>query len=181
MRLFWGKAPPPPTSTAARPPRARLGHTSAKKFSLLASISVHAQKSSPSTAKTGQNQRFFACRANFFTVCSRIHSCWASFFALIGAQPPHNTRQPPRLKPMTPLRAPWRTRLKPLTPLLPQNSQFQAIFRPQRRRRFHAPLTEYPQRRRRFHQASNQGWWFTARCSDAHACCLRHNPGSVRA
>ena len=76
-----------------------------------------------------------------------------------------NTRQPPHLKPMTPmrvdhchemkpptpLRAPWRTRLKPLTPLLAQNSRIQAVFRPQRCRGFHAPLAEHPQRRRRFH------------------------------
>ena len=87
-------------------------------------------------------------------------------------QPPHSTRQPPRLKPMTPmrvdhcpemkpptpLRSPCRTRLKPLTPLLAQNSQFQPIFRPQRCHGFHAPLAEYPQRRRRFHQTSNQGY-----------------------
>ena len=83
-----------------------------------------------------------------------------------------NTRQPPHLKPITPMRAdhchemkpptplrsPHRTRLKPLTPLLAQNSQFQAIFRPQRCHGFHAPLAEYPQRRRRFHQTSNQGY-----------------------
>ena len=76
-----------------------------------------------------------------------------------------NTRQPPRLKPMTPmrvdhchemkppapLRAPRRTRLKPLTPLLAQKSQFQAIFRPQRCHGFHAPLAKHPQRRCRFH------------------------------
>lgn len=81
------------------------------------------------------------------------------------SQPPHSTRQPPRLKPMTPmrvdhchemkptapLRAPRRTRLKPLTPLLAQNSQIQAIFRPQRCHGFHAPLAEHPQRRCRFH------------------------------
>ncbi len=62
-----------------------------------------------------------------------------------------NTHRPPHLKPMTPLRSPWRTRLKPLTPLLAQNSQFQAIFRPQRCHGFHAPLAEHPQRRCRFH------------------------------
>ncbi len=80
-------------------------------------------------------------------------------------QPPHNTRRPPHLKPVTPmrvahchemkpptpLRAPCRTRLKPLTPLLAQKSQFQAVFHPQRCHGFHAPLAEYPQRRRRFH------------------------------
>ena len=76
-----------------------------------------------------------------------------------------NTRQPPRLKPMTPmrvdhchemkppapLRAPRRTRLKPLTPLLAQKSQLQAVFRPQRCHGFHAPLAKHPQRRCRFH------------------------------
>ena len=76
-----------------------------------------------------------------------------------------NTRRPPRLKPMTPmrvdhchemkpptpLRAPWRTRLKPLTPLLAQNSRIQAVFRPQRCHGFHAPLAKHPQRRCRFH------------------------------
>ena len=79
--------------------------------------------------------------------------------------PLHNTRQPPCLKPMTPmrvahclkmkpltpLRAPFRTRLKPPTPLLARNGHFRAIFCPQRCRGFHAPLAEQPQRRRRFH------------------------------
>ena len=55
------------------------------------------------------------------------------------------------MKPPAPLRAPRRTRLKPLTPLLAQKSQLQAIFHPQRRHGFHAPLAGYPQRRRRFH------------------------------
>ena len=82
-----------------------------------------------------------------------------------------NTRRPPHLKPITPMRAdhchemkpptplrsPHRTRLKPLTPLLAQNSQFQAVFRPQRCHGFHAPLAKHPQRRRRFHQTLNQG------------------------
>ena len=49
-------------------PHPGLGPTSAKRFALLASISVHTRKSSPSTAKTAQNQRFFACRANFFAL-----------------------------------------------------------------------------------------------------------------
>ena len=96
-------------------------------------------------------------------------------------QPPQHARRMPRLKPMTPVRVDHCHEMKPLTPLLPQNSQFQAIFRPQRRRRFHPPLTEHPQRRRWFHQASNQGCWFTARRSDAHACCLRGGPDSVGA
>lgn len=54
------------------------------KLALLGPISTHAGKNSPSTDKTAQNQRFFACRANFFAVCSRIHACSASFFALMG-------------------------------------------------------------------------------------------------
>lgn len=74
-------------------------------------------------------------------------------------KPPAPLRAPcrTRLKPPTPLRTPRRTRLKPLTPLLAQNSQIQAIFRPQRCHGFHAPLSEHPQRHRRFHQTSNQG------------------------
>ena len=63
---------------------------------------------------------------------------------------PQNARRLPRLKPMTPRRVDHCHEMKPLTPLLPQNSQFLDIFRPQRRRRFHAPLTEHPQRRRWF-------------------------------
>ena len=84
-------------------------------------------------------------------------------------QLPQNTRLPPHLKPMapmrvahchemkpsTPLRAPRRTRLKLLTPLLVQKSQFQAVFRPQRCHGFHAPLAKHPQRRRRFHQTNH--------------------------
>ena len=80
-------------------PHPRLGHASAKKLALLPSISVHRRKSSPSTAKTAQNQRFFACRANFFAVCSRIHSCWASFFALMGATAV--SQHPPTTSPET--------------------------------------------------------------------------------
>ena len=66
-------------------------------------------------------------------------------------QPPHNTRRPPHLKPMTPMRVDHCHEMKPLTPLLAQKSQFQAIFRPQRCHGFHAPLAEHQQRRRRFH------------------------------
>lgn len=71
-------------------------------------------------------------------------------------QPPHNTCRSPRLKPMTPMRVDHCHEMKPLTPLLPRSGQFQAIFQPQRRHRFHAPLTEHPQRRRRFHQTPNR-------------------------
>ena len=140
--------------------------TCGTRLALLASISVHTRKSSPSTAKTAQNQRFFACWTNYFAVRTRIHSCWANFFAPMRPQLPHNTCRPPclkpmtpmrvghclEMKPMTPLRAPSRTRLKPLTPLLAQNSQIQAVFRPQRCHGFHAPLAEHPQRHRRFHE-----------------------------
>ena len=195
MRIFWGAGPRHHHGHRSQAPHPRLGHASAKKFALLASISVHARKSSPSARKTPQNRPFFACWANFFAVWTRIHSCWANFFAPMGPQPPHNTCRPPHLKPMTPmrvdhcqemkpptpLRSPCRTRLKPLTPLLAQKSQFQAVFRPQRCHGFHAPLAKHPQRRRRFHQTPNQGFWFSARYSDAHACCLRHTPGSVGA
>lgn len=55
------------------------------KLALLGPISAQAGKNSPSTLKTPQNQRFFACRANFFSVSPRIHACWASFFTLMGA------------------------------------------------------------------------------------------------
>ena len=55
------------------------------KLALLGPISAQAGKNSPSTAKTAQNQRFFASRANFVPVSPRIHSCWASFFTPMGA------------------------------------------------------------------------------------------------
>ena len=80
-------------------------------------------------------------------------------------QPPHNTCRSPRLKPMAPMQVDHCHEMKPMTPLLPRNGQFLAIIR--------------PQRRRRFHQASNQSCWFTARRSDARACCLRSGPDSV--
>ena len=59
--------------------------TGGTKLALLDPISAQAGKNSPSTLKTPQNQRFFACRANFFSVSPRIHACWASFFTLMGA------------------------------------------------------------------------------------------------
>ena len=71
----------PPTGTAARPPHPCLGPTSATKLALLASISAHARRNSPSARKTPQNQRFFASRANFVSVSPRIQTCWASFFS----------------------------------------------------------------------------------------------------
>ena len=95
-------SPVPPTKPHKREktrPAPLHQHPHAKKFALLASISVHARKSSPSTAKTAQNQRFFACRANFFAVWPRIHSCWASFFALMGAAA--TSHHPPTASPET--------------------------------------------------------------------------------
>ena len=99
MRLFWRPGPATTHGHRSLAPHPGLGPTSAKKFALLASISVHARKSSPSTAKTAQNQRFFACRANFFAVCSRIHSCRANFFALTGATAA--SQHPPTTSPET--------------------------------------------------------------------------------
>ena len=88
---FWRQRRATTHGTAARPPHPRLGPTSATKFALLASISAHARKSSPSARKTPQNRPFFACWANFFAVWTRIHSCWANFFApmsIPGITPP---------------------------------------------------------------------------------------------
>ena len=127
----------PPTGAVFLSSQSDPYPTSATKFALLASISAHARKSSPSARKTPQNRPFFACWANFFAVWPIIHSCWASFFAPMWPEPTHNTCRPPCLKPMT--------------PPLARNSQIQAVFRPQRCHGFHAPLAEHPQRHRRFH------------------------------
>ena len=102
-----------------------------------------------------------------FRGSAREVGCWANFFAPMGPQLPHNTCRPPYLKPTTSMLADHYREMKPLTPLLAEKERFQAIF--------------HPQRRRRFHQMPNQGFWFSARHSDAHACCFRHNPGSVGA
>ena len=131
--------------------------TGETKLALLASISAQAVQNSPSTRKTPQNQRFFASRANFFAVWPRSTPAGRVFSRRWVPQPPQHARRLPRLKPMTPMRVDHCHEMKPLTPVLPQNSQFQAIFRPRRRRRFHPPLTEHPHRRRWFHQASDQG------------------------
>ena len=55
------------------------------KLALLGPISAQTGQNSPSTAKTAQNQRFFASRANSLSVSPRIHACWASFFTPMGA------------------------------------------------------------------------------------------------
>ena len=69
------------------------------KLALLGPISAQAGKNSPSTLKPPQNQRFFASRANFFSVSPRIHSCWASFFTLMGATA--TSQHPPTASPET--------------------------------------------------------------------------------
>ena len=69
------------------------------KLALLGPISAQAGKNSPSTLKPPQNQRFFACRANFFAVWPRIHSCWASFFAPMRATAA--SQHPPTTSPET--------------------------------------------------------------------------------
>ena len=177
-----GQAPPPPTGTAARPsgPSATHGHRSQAHPT---SEPSHAKpllgprRSPPAlTPLIPEPTRNFACNSPETISNLQFRSLELQRFQTLLKLLPielratfrgqtRNTRQPPRLKPMTPmrvdhchemkpptpLRAPWRTRLKPLTPLLAQNSRIQAVFRPQRCHGFHAPLAEYPQRRRRFH------------------------------
>lgn len=58
--------------------------TGGTKLALLDPIGAQAGKNSPSTLKTPQNQRFFACRANFFSVSPRIQTCSASFLSPIS-------------------------------------------------------------------------------------------------
>ena len=84
-RLFFHLNPPYPTGGI--------------KLALLGSVSAQAVKNSPSTLKTPQNQRFFASRASFFSVSPKIHSCWASFFALMGAT--DTSQHPPTASPET--------------------------------------------------------------------------------
>ena len=158
MRLFWGAGP-----------RHHHGHRS--QASLRATRHHNREKVRPAPAKLPKIGLFELAGRVFSRPHPESSHAGRVFSRRWEPQPPHNTRQPPRLKPMTPmrvdhypemkpptpLRSPCRTRLKPLTPLLAQNSQFQAIFRPQRCHGFHAPLAEHPQRRRWFHQASNQG------------------------
>ena len=69
------------------------------KLALLGPISTQTGQNSPSTAKTAQNQRFFASRANFFSVSPRIHACWASFFTPMGATA--TSQHPPTASPET--------------------------------------------------------------------------------
>ena len=143
---------------------------------------AHSPHAQPLTSLIPEPTRNFACNSPDTTSNLEFRSLELQRFqtllkllpielhAAFRGQTP-NTRRPPHLKPITPMRAdhchemkpptplrsPHRTRLKPLTPLLAQNSQFQAVFRPQRCHGFHAPLAKHPQRRRRFHQTLNQG------------------------
>lgn len=73
--------------------------TGEKKLALLGSTSAQAGQNSPSTIKTPQNPRFFASRANIVTVSPRIQTCWASFFALMGAT--DTSQHPPTASPET--------------------------------------------------------------------------------
>ena len=95
---FRGQTPNTTTGTAAWPSPATRPHKR-EKLALLASISVHTRKSSPSTATTAQNQPIFTRRANFFAVWPEIDSCWASFFALMGATAA--SQHPPTTSPET--------------------------------------------------------------------------------
>lgn len=110
------------------------------------------KKYRPCSLKMGKILHFSACRGEeYFTAPhntsrrggfsftpapplphrqDKTHPAWLH-------QRPHNARRLPRLKPMTPMRVDHCHEMKPLTPLLPRSGQFQAIFQPQRRRRFH--------------------------------------------
>ena len=61
--------------------------TGGTKLALLGPISAQAGNNSPSTLKTPQNWRFYACWANFFAEMLLKGPCGASFFAPIGPAP----------------------------------------------------------------------------------------------
>lgn len=127
------------------------------KLALLGPISAQAGKIRPAPPKLPKISAFSPAGR----ILSRYHPestpAGRVFSRRWVPQPPHSTCRPPHLKPITPMRVDHCHEMKPLTPLLAQNSQIQAIFRPQRCHGFHPPLAEHPQRRRRFHQTSNQG------------------------
>ena len=80
------------TPVPSRPPgEAKLG--------LVGSISTQTGQNSPSTSKNHRNRPHFASRASFFSVSPRIHSCWASFFAPMGAT--DTSQHPPTASPET--------------------------------------------------------------------------------
>ena len=157
MRLFWGRLRTPPRSPQPGY-LARDSSPQARKNSPCSPPSVPTrEKVRPAPPKLPKISAFSPAGRTLSRFVPESTPAGRVFSRRWVPQPPHSTYQPPRLKPMTPmqvdhchqmkpptpLRSPWRTRLKPLTPLLAQNSQFQAVFR--------------PQRRRRFHQTSNQG------------------------
>ena len=78
-----GQAPPPPTSTAARPtsPNGAL-HTSSQTVQnspSTARMHPRTRKKSPSALKTAQNEWFLSSRANFFTEVPLKGQRWANF------------------------------------------------------------------------------------------------------
>lgn len=110
------------------------------------------KKYRPCSLKMGKIQHFSACRGEeYFTAPHNTSRRGGFSFTPAPSVPhrrdksrpvhlhqrPHNARRLPRLKPMTPMRVDHCHEMKPLTPLLPRSGQFQAIFQPQRRRRFH--------------------------------------------
>ena len=121
-----GQAPPPPTGTAAWPLLGpRPSHPA-----LAPLIPEPTPNFACNSPKTISNLEFRSLELQHFQTL--LKPLPIKLHATFLRQAP-----PPRLKPMTPLRAPWHTRLKLMTPLLAQNSQIQAIFRPQRHRWFH--------------------------------------------
>lgn len=110
------------------------------------------KKYRPRSLKMGKILHFSACRGEeYFTTPHNTSRRGGLSFTPAPSVPhrrdksrpvhlhqrPHNARRLPRLKPMTPMRVDHCHEMKPLTPLLPRSGQFQAIFQPQRRRRFH--------------------------------------------
>ena len=145
MRTFWGRLPTPPRA----PQPGLLARDSSPQ-------ARHSSPCSPPSARTREKVRPAPAKLpiiSAFSPAGRTFSRFGPESTPAGRvfshrwvpQPPHNTRRPPRLKPMTPMRVDHCHEMKPLTPLLPQNSQFQAIFHPQRRRRFHPRRTLRPQ------------------------------------
>ena len=72
----WGRAEASSVSTL------RCFYVLCAKFVALLGLAwVRARKSSPCARKMAQNQRFVACRANFFAEQPRNGACWASSVA----------------------------------------------------------------------------------------------------
>lgn len=136
-RFFFHPSPiPTPRRDKTHPARPHQ-RPSGKKFS------QHAQNT-PKSA-------LFRLQGEFFLGLTQNPRLQGEFFTLMGATA--TSQHPPTASPETDdtMRVDHCHEMKPLTPLLAQNSQIQAIFRPQRCHGFHAPLAEHPQRRCRFH------------------------------